>query len=948
MFTLPNYLLIIMIILVVDIVDTNNQTCPPTIHIQRENTEIYKARCYGKSVYRQVMVATTIHTYFNCGFLWTKVCSKEKTIYKVIKQSYRVTNEYDGLRCLKDCVLHDGSKCVCYCPDVTFGSILNFGVYNTGNITEINKTIHIPCKYGGGQVTGHCIMKDQKPQWTTFNFSACSRQRCPPKDLGINSLYTKKINKTCSVETKFSSMKQFDLVTRQWCGNTNQSKCYSKRRVFKAFTNSIEKNITYLSRECLDDCELIYQECICFCPHIEFGNRDLYGIYKTGKNGTTFKQVNETIRIPCKYGGGVVIGRCIMRNQKPQWTTFDFSQCSVNSMVELRNLTRVNISDENIEEIAVKLTRIVSSNAKNSSIGIKTQKAVAKLVTVTERVLETSNTNTRVNQEVLMVIDAAVGLNKTLITNTTSQRKLYTFMEKIVNGTFNTNVTSLKYTGKNIAMETTSSSQATDLFIQFGKTDEGHLDIGFGNSTMQTNIKAVIILPKEIFHNAQKKPKSIYSFAFDNDLMFVNNGPISYNLSSLIIAASLYNMSVANLKKPVFMEFEVFDGFNESGLQCVYWKFNNKGVFVKDSIGEWANDGCTTHGFITRNEKRIIKCTCDHLTNFAVIFTFKGQRNWSEKNDFELTIISYIGLTISMVALTLTIFTLAFFKKLHQKTSQLITLNLSIALLMLIVTFLTATQKFHSLTNCSVVAYLMQFSLLATFTWTGANGIYLFKKAVLATKNRGNNPLFFKIALILSWGLPLTITLITALSLKPEKLRNSCILAGEKFLYITITPIAIIMILNIVLFGPVIKSIFNHLSVKDKMLNSKKIKKRAFTTISCSLILGLTWSFGFFMAIDVSRLLFEWLFCIFNGLQGFFIFIFYVAKNKESRNEWMKLINRISTCWRRNRKSQTTSKVLTSTNSDIQMTDQANSTETQQQHKKIVYSFENKLALIDP
>ena len=57
---------------------------------------------------------------------------------------------------------------------------------------------------------------------------------------------------------------------------------------------------------------------------------------------------------------------------------------------------------------------------------------------------------------------------------------------------------------------------------------------------------------------------------------------------------------------------------------------------------------------------------------------------------------------------------------------------------------------------------------------------------------------------------------------------------------------------------------------------------------------GLTWLFAFF-AIDGAAIVMQFLFCIFNSLQGFFIFIFLNIREKPVRQAWAKLCCRCCT-----------------------------------------------------
>ena len=65
----------------------------------------------------------------------------------------------------------------------------------------------------------------------------------------------------------------------------------------------------------------------------------------------------------------------------------------------------------------------------------------------------------------------------------------------------------------------------------------------------------------------------------------------------------------------------------------------------------------------------------------------------------------------------------------------------------------------------------------------------------------------------------------------------------------------------------------------------------SFTGIS--FLLGLTWLFGVFTFISSNVVVYyiiQVLFTIFNASQGFFIFIFFVVINSDSREAWISLV----------------------------------------------------------
>ncbi len=50
-------------------------------------------------------------------------------------------------------------------------------------------------------------------------------------------------------------------------------------------------------------------------------------------------------------------------------------------------------------------------------------------------------------------------------------------------------------------------------------------------------------------------------------------------------------------------------------------------------------------------------------------------------------------------------------------------------------------------------------------------------------------------------------------------------------------------------------------------------------------VLGVTWIFGF-LALSDTRLVFQYMFCIFNSIQGFLIFIMHNIREKVVREAW--------------------------------------------------------------
>ena len=68
--------------------------------------------------------------------------------------------------------------------------------------------------------------------------------------------------------------------------------------------------------------------------------------------------------------------------------------------------------------------------------------------------------------------------------------------------------------------------------------------------------------------------------------------------------------------------------------------------------------------------------------------------------------------------------------------------------------------------------------------------------------------------------------------------------------------------------------------------------------IAIMVLLGLTWLFGI-LAIGDAKIAFQYLFCIFNTLQGLFVFIFFVVLPNGTRQKLQKLTKRKTRSHRR-------------------------------------------------
>ena len=120
-----------------------------------------------------------------------------------------------------------------------------------------------------------------------------------------------------------------------------------------------------------------------------------------------------------------------------------------------------------------------------------------------------------------------------------------------------------------------------------------------------------------------------------------------------------------------------------------------------------------------------------------------------------------------------------------------------------------------------------------------------------------------------------------------------CMVYGNPFYISVVTPVAIIMLANIMILIKVTITLHGsnngknlHKSNNDKTMTAIKESRIAF---GLNLLLGTTWILAF-LAVEEVTMTFQWLFCIINSLQGFFIFVFYTVRVPDVRNAWLEAL----------------------------------------------------------
>ncbi|XP_033116034.1 adhesion G-protein coupled receptor G6-like isoform X2 [Anneissia japonica] len=425
----------------------------------------------------------------------------------------------------------------------------------------------------------------------------------------------------------------------------------------------------------------------------------------------------------------------------------------------------------------------------------------------------------------------------------------------------------------------------------------GKSNVNIYNGIPDDDIDVACTLPGEIgrfvgIEDASQKLDVSYT-VFADDSLFVSSLTSQKNTSmrilSRVLAINVPNVEVHGLKDPIRVSFGVEKNTVYKKATCVFWDFG-----LQRGVGDWSTAGC-----ITNKENGMITCNCNHLTHFAVLVEFRDS-DVSGNTLLALELISRLGCLVSIACLFATLIAFIAIPRLRSQEPQRILINLSISLLCLYILFVIGIDKAGVISprTCMAVGMLLHYFTLTTIVWTGVEAINLYLNLVKIFKS--DIYMFLLKACIFAWGTPAIIVIfMIGWSDTRESYRNPqyCFMVpGVAFFVSIIVPVAIVLTFNLSVFFRVLLVLFRSSRLPKKSVNSrfKRLSQRAQNAIGISVLLGLSWFFGF-MTFDTEHdYIFDILFCLMNSLQGLFIFVFFCLKQKEVRTIWVSKLSNYS------------------------------------------------------
>ncbi|CAK6975987.1 adhesion G-protein coupled receptor G6-like isoform X2 [Scomber scombrus] len=328
----------------------------------------------------------------------------------------------------------------------------------------------------------------------------------------------------------------------------------------------------------------------------------------------------------------------------------------------------------------------------------------------------------------------------------------------------------------------------------------------------------------------------------------------------------------------------------------------------------WTDDGCET-----QYGEDNITCRCSHLTFFAILLTPLNE-TISSYDLKSLTIITQIGCGLSMFFLAIVLFMYFLLRKAKASKATRIFIHLVVAMFLLNLTFLVNNHvaKLKNSIGCKIMAAVMHYFMLATFTWFAVQAFHIFLQLY-----RGGNISIHRYVLkvsIVGWVLP-SVVVIVLFSIgkygeqaiytdDPENIEAMCVMTtftqtllhsvdyikndttepclisvylsvprcwitdNDIHYIVNIGYYALVFLFTFLTFIIILTWLFCLRRIKAGNAETSKNGTSMVIIMGLCCILGITWGFAFF-AYGVLRIPSYYIFTTLNSFQGFFLFIYY-------------------------------------------------------------------------
>uniref|UniRef100_A0A667ZM66 Si:ch1073-186i23.1 n=1 Tax=Myripristis murdjan TaxID=586833 RepID=A0A667ZM66_9TELE len=323
--------------------------------------------------------------------------------------------------------------------------------------------------------------------------------------------------------------------------------------------------------------------------------------------------------------------------------------------------------------------------------------------------------------------------------------------------------------------------------FRFPQTSKGGASIQLSSNTVKVNskngvAKLVFVLYK---HLGQ-------FLSTENATLRGVGEPGSRNLSltvnSHILSASITKESSrVFVADPVIFTLEHLDKEHYYNPNCSFWNYSERSM-----MGYWSTQGCK----LLETNKSHTTCSCSHLTNFAILMAHRGNVRDGSVHELLLTVITRMGIAVSLVCLAISLFTFCFFRGL-QSDRNTIHKNLCLNLFIGELVFLVGINMTEPKLVCSIIAGVLHFCFLAAFAWMCLEGVQLYLMLVEVFESEFSRRKYYYIS---GYLFPAVVVGISAaIDYRSYGTQRACWLRVDNhFIWSFIGPVTFIIMLNVI------------------------------------------------------------------------------------------------------------------------------------------------------
>lgn len=509
---------------------------------------------------------------------------------------------------------------------------------------------------------------------------------------------------------------------------------------------------------------------------------------------------------------------------------------------------------------------------KNSSVA--PEKVTEKLLNITEENKDFMSYDIDMMSQILERVSGNTQVVNIVSNIMNFDREVLEEAQELLNST-----DKILYVLDNLANDIEANNFTTSSKNLLVKVDEYNLEnvIGIGiqeNETFQhSKIKPLYKSSNVLEHDfsvaafveSEHKEIQLSFTIFRDDILFNTEKKVNKSVKGRIISIVINDTAFVG---KVFVLFK--NSLNtDSERNCGYWEYGSKSL-VDNIKGRWSLEEIQqqVNGSYTI-------CEFDHLTHYAILVNDKTS------DELGLDIATIVGTCLSFVGILGICLNAIVDYKWRQIPSSIVIVCFSITIgLQLILLYLADILKNYEV--CVPIGIALHYTVLSEFCWMLVIAVLQYKRYVQVFYNHMNH-LVAKSA-IFSWGVPLPIV-VTTYVIDPTTHKenpNLCYPSGIMLISFVISPVAVVLLINCIIFVLILKSICIR---KTKAYGGKDNESHLQVLLGILLffLLGISWVLGVAVALDGTMTFVMYLFTLTTSFQGFVIFMYFVLLNDKAK-----------------------------------------------------------------